>query len=174
MSESKVTNCVKTNVEGKNLIIERVFDAPRELVFKAFSEKEHLENWWGPEGWKTTVHQFEFKPGGVWHYCMRCEDKNQGEFYGQESCAIAVYREMVEPEKIVYRNAFSDAEGNKAEGMPEMLVAMTFLDNNGKTKVICNTEFENEETLKNVRDMGIVEGFTSQYECFDEYLKQLQ
>jgi uncharacterized protein YndB with AHSA1/START domain len=174
MSESKLTNNLITRTEGRNLIIERVFDAPRDLVFKAFSQKEHLENWWGPKGWNTTVHQFEFKPGGVWHYCMRCVDKNQGDFYGMESWGLSEYKEIVESEKIVYTDAFSDAEGNKADGMPETLITMTFLDNDGKTKVISNSEFATEEALKQVKDMGVVEGFTSQYERFDEYLQQLQ
>ncbi|WP_408009925.1 SRPBCC domain-containing protein [Pseudalkalibacillus sp. A8] len=174
MSESKVTNSINTNVEGRNLIIERIFDAPRELVFKAYSEKGHLENWWGPKGWKTTVHQFEFKPGGMWHYCMTCEDKNQGEFYGQESWGLSIYQEIVEPEKIVYTDVFSDSEGNKADGMPEVLITMTFLDHDGKTKLISQTEFATEEALKQVKDMGVVEGVTSQYERFDEYLKQIQ
>ncbi len=174
MSESKVSNSIKTNVEGRNLIIERIFDAPRELVFKAFSEKEHLENWWGPKGWKTTVQQFEFKLGGIWHYCMLCEDKNQGDFYGQESWGISTYREIVEPEKIVYTDAFSDAEGNKADGMPELLVTMTFLDHDGKTKLVSRTEFATEEALKQVMDMGVVQGVTSQYERFEDYLKQIQ
>ncbi|OAH63138.1 hypothetical protein AWH49_07320 [Domibacillus aminovorans] len=102
MSENKITNSMTTNIEGQVLVMERIFNAPRGLVFKAFSEPERLASWWGPRGWQTENRKFEFKPNGVWHYCMRCIDENQGEFYGQESWGKAVYHEIIVPEKIVY------------------------------------------------------------------------
>ncbi|MCG4806147.1 SRPBCC domain-containing protein, partial [Bacteroides uniformis] len=72
---------LKTKVEGSVLQMEWTFNAPRELVFAAFTEKEHLEAWWGPEGWQTEITTFDFVEGGIWHYCMRCKDPAQGEFY---------------------------------------------------------------------------------------------
>ncbi|WP_370149856.1 SRPBCC family protein [Exiguobacterium profundum] len=72
---------VKSHVEGTTLIAERLFKAPRQLVFEAFSTPAHLEKWWGPSGWETKVYSFDFKPGGIWHYCMTCVDKEQGDFY---------------------------------------------------------------------------------------------
>ncbi len=76
---------VKSHVEGTTLITERLFKAPRQLVFEAFSTPAHLEKWWGPTGWDTKVYSFDFKPSGIWHYCMTCVDQNQGDFYGMES-----------------------------------------------------------------------------------------
>ena len=76
---------VKSHIEGTTLIMERLFKAPRQLVFEAFSTPAHLEKWWGPSGWETKVYSFDFKPGGIWHYCMTCVDKEQGVFYGMES-----------------------------------------------------------------------------------------
>jgi len=73
---------VKSQVEGNTLVVERSFNAPRELVFEAFSTPAHLETWWGPTGWKTEIRTFEFEPGGTWHYCMTCVDKGQGDYYG--------------------------------------------------------------------------------------------
>lgn len=74
-----------TRVEGLELVLERVFDAPRELVFKVFSEAEHLKQWWGPRGWIVPFCSVDFRPGGVWHYCMKCVDEKQGDFFGMES-----------------------------------------------------------------------------------------
>ncbi|WP_347551273.1 SRPBCC domain-containing protein [Pseudalkalibacillus hwajinpoensis] len=174
MSDNKVKRSMKTNVEGRTLTMERIFDAPRDLVFKVFSDGERLASWWGPKGWETENRSFEFKPEGEWHYCMKCIDKNQGEWYGQESWGKAIYQEIVESEKIVYKDIFSDAEGNKVEGMPEMLISLTFLDEGDKTKLITKSEFTSVDALKQVMDMGVVEGFTSQNEKLDDYLNQLQ
>lgn len=94
MPENKMISRVENDTV---LVLERVFNAPRELVFKMFKEPEHLKHWWGPKGWELPVCNIEFRPGGVWHYCMKCFDRNQGEFYGMESWGKAVYKEIVEP-----------------------------------------------------------------------------
>ncbi|MCK6255538.1 SRPBCC domain-containing protein [Fictibacillus sp. KIGAM418] len=174
MSVNYGTKSLKTAVEGKVLMIERVFNAPKDIVFKAFSQPEHLSRWWGPKGWETDIRQFDFQPGGVWLYCMKCVDKNQGDFYGQESCGKAVYQEIVAPEKVVYKDFFTDGEGNEMEGMPGMLVTLEFTEYEGATKVITRSEFVTEEALKQVKDMGVVEGFSSQMERLDDLLEQLQ
>ncbi|MDU5949512.1 MAG: SRPBCC domain-containing protein, partial [Paenibacillus macerans] len=112
----------------KVLVLERVFNAPRELVFSMFKEAEHLKHWWGPRGWEVTVCNIDFRPGGVWHYCMKCMDRNQGEFYGMESWGKGVYKEIDEPDRFVYTDYFSDAEGNVNEELPATVVAMEFID----------------------------------------------
>ncbi|AKG36766.1 SRPBCC domain-containing protein [Paenibacillus durus] len=163
-----------TRVEGQELVLERVFDAPRELVFKAFSEAEHLKHWWGPRGWTLPVCTIDFRPGGVWHYCMKCVDEKQGDFYGMESWGKAVYQDIVEPEKIVYTDYFSDAEGNITEGMPPSDITMEFVEQDGKTKIISRARFESAEALKTVMDMGMEQGITETWDRLAEYLQSLQ
>jgi uncharacterized protein YndB with AHSA1/START domain len=163
-----------SKVEDQTLIMERTFDAPRELVFKVFSDPTHLAHWWGPKGWHTEIRQFDFKPNGIWHYCMRCTDKNQGEFYGQESWCKAVYQEIIEPEKIVCIDTFTDQEGNAIEGMPEMLITLTFLEFEGKTKLINHTRFASAEALKFVLDMGMIEGMAESLDRLAYLLQELQ
>ncbi|MDM5359391.1 SRPBCC domain-containing protein [Peribacillus sp. RS7] len=174
MSENKITDNITTNVEGRDLIMERIFVAPRDLVFNAFSKPEQLASWWGPKGWQTENREFNFKPDGVWHYCMRCTDENQGEFYGQESWGKAVYQEIIVPEKIVLTDMFSDEEGNAAESMPETLVTMTFVEHEGRTKLIMHSRFNSVEGLQQVMEMGIVEGCASQFSRLDDLLKKRQ
>lgn len=174
MSDHKTMNTVKTTVQGKVLRMERILNAPRELVFKAFSDPKHLANWWGPKGWVTEVKSFDFKPNGVWFYCMKCVDKNQGDFYGQESCGKSIYQEIVEPEKIVLKDYFVDGEGNEMAGMPELLVTCEFLEHEGKTKLVSSTEFVSAEALQQVVDMGMEQGYSSQLERLDELLESLQ
>jgi uncharacterized protein YndB with AHSA1/START domain len=163
-----------TKVEGNELILERVFDAPRELVFKAFSDAEHLKHWWGPRGWTLTVCNVDFRPGGIWHYCMKCMDKNQGDFYGMESWGKGVYREIVAAEKIEYTDYFSDAEGNEAEGMPATDVTLTFLEHEGRTKLINRARYASPEALKQVMDMGMEQGITETYDRLDEHLQSIK
>ncbi|MDR9856389.1 SRPBCC domain-containing protein [Paenibacillus sp. VCA1] len=157
--------------EGNVLTVERVFDAPRELVFKAFSQAEHLKAWWGPRGWDVTVCNVDFREGGRWHYCMKCVDKNQGDFYGFESWGKAVYQEIVDGEKIVYIDYFSDAEGNEAEGMPAPVITLTFEEFEGKTKFVNRAVYESAEALRKVIEMGMEQGFTETMDRLDEYLQ---
>ncbi len=119
------------------LVITRVFDAPRDLVFKAWTDPARLMRWWGPKGFTTPVCKVDLRPGGVFHYCMRSPE-------GRDYWGRGVYREIVERERIVYTDSFADEEGNPVEpthyGMsadhpPETLVTVTFTEHEGKTKV---------------------------------------
>ncbi|GIP26616.1 hypothetical protein J23TS9_17460 [Paenibacillus sp. J23TS9] len=169
-----MTSKMITRVEGQVLVLERVFNAPRDVVFKVFSDADHLKQWWGPRGWEVTVSEIDFRPGGQWHYCMKCMDKNQGDFFGMESWGKSVYQEIDEPEKIVYIDYFSDAEGNNAEGMPVTTITLTFEEQDGKTKLINRAVYESEEALKTVMDMGMEEGITQTWDRLEEYLPSAQ
>ncbi|KMZ40550.1 MULTISPECIES: SRPBCC domain-containing protein [Bacillales] len=168
-------NAMVSRVENERvLVLERVFDAPRELVFQMFKESEHLKRWWGPKGWELPVCHVDFRPGGVWHYCMKCVDKNQGDFYGMESWGKGVYKEIVEPEKIIYTDYFSDAEGNTNDAMPSTEVMMEFIDLGGKTKLVSRSEYVSAEALKTVMDMGMLEGITQTWDRLEESLNEIK
>lgn len=163
---------VKSHVEGTTLIMERLFKAPRQLVFEAFSTPAHLEKWWGPAGWETKVYNFDFKPDGSWHYCMTCVDKNQGDFYGMESWGKATFIDIEPNSRIVYTDAFSDADGHVNPDLPVMTITNEFLDTPEGTLFISRSEFPNEEALQQVVDMGVVEGFTSQLDRLEAIVSQ--
>lgn len=158
----------------KVLVLERVFDAPRELVFSMFKESEHLRQWWGPRGWTIPVCNVDFRPGGAWHYCMKCEDKNQGDFYGMESWGKVVYKEIAEPERIVYTDFFSDAEGNTDESLPTTEVTIQFIDLGGKTKIVNRSEYVSAEALQTVMDMGMLQGITETWDRLAERLGEVK
>lgn len=168
-------NAMVSNVENDRiLVLERVFDAPRELVFQMFKEAEHLKRWWGPKGWEIPVCTIDFRPGGVWHYCMKCVDENQGQFYGMESWGKGIYREIVEPEMFIYNDYFSDAEGNINESMPAPLIKMEFIDQGGKTKLVNRAEYASAEALKTVMDMGMMQGITETWNRLGELLESMK
>jgi uncharacterized protein YndB with AHSA1/START domain len=122
---------------GDDLIIMRVIDAPRRLVFKAWTDPVHLMRWWAPNGCTTPFCRVDLRVGGKFHFCMRMAD-------GHEIWGLGIYREIVEPERIVYVDTFADAEGNivppshygMSAGHPsETVVTVTFSEHDGKTKL---------------------------------------
>lgn len=167
MSTQQVGRNATKDLEKRELVMERIFDAPRELVFKAWTEPELVKQWWGPKGWTLPVCNMDFRPGGVWHYCMRGPD-------GMESWGKAVYREIVEPERIVYIDTFSDAEGNQPENMPEMVITVTFTEENGQTKLTSRTQFATAEELEAVLEMGAVEGMNDTLDRLADLLQEQQ
>ncbi|WP_312117451.1 SRPBCC domain-containing protein [Brevibacillus reuszeri] len=168
-------NAMVSRVENDRvLVLERVFDAPRELVFQMFKEAEHLKRWWGPRGWEIPVCNVDFRPGGVWHYCMKCVDPNQGDFYGMESWGKGVYKEIVEPEMFSYTDYFSDAEGNINTELPATEVTLEFVEQGGKTKLVNRGEYVSAEALKTVMDMGMLQGITETWDRLEERLNEVK
>lgn len=168
-------NELKSRVENERvLVLEHIFNAPRELVYQMFKEPEHLKQWWGPIGWELPVCHIDFRSGGTWHYCMKCIDKNQGEYYGMESWGKAVYKDIIEPETIIYNDYFSDADGNINETMPPSEITLEFVKMDGKTKLINRAEYESTEALKTVMDMGMLQGITETWNRLEEHLNEIK
>src|SRR3990172_7627541 len=88
-------NSASTKAADSDLIITRVFAAPRGLGFAAWTQPRHLRQWWAPKGGSTPFCTVDLRPGGAFHYCMRLAD-------GRDIWGLAVYREIVAPERIVY------------------------------------------------------------------------
>jgi uncharacterized protein YndB with AHSA1/START domain len=115
-------------------VVSREFAAPRELVFKLWTETEHLARWFGPVGFTTIASKNDPRPGGVFHYCMRAPN-------GHEMWGKWVYREIVPPERLAFVSSFSDAQGNTvrapfSETWPlEVLSTVTFAERDGKTTI---------------------------------------
>lgn len=153
---------VHKDLENNTLSIECTFEAPKEKLWKAYTEKEWFEKWWGPEGWETTTKEFDFRLGGRVHYGMKCVDENQGEWFGQESWGMTVIEEIDELNKYRARDHFSDADGSLNEELPTMVLEVEFIEENGKTTVINRTITETAEQLEQLIKMGMVDGFSSQ------------
>jgi uncharacterized protein YndB with AHSA1/START domain len=153
-----------SRVAGRELVIERTFDAPRELVFKVWTQPEHVQRWFGPKGWTVPVFETDVRPGGVTRYCMRSSET------GEESWGKSEFREVAAPERLVYSDWFADPLGNPLPGTPETLVTITFNDEAGKTRVQILTQFKSEAELESVAGMGMIEGWTETLERLAEYL----
>lgn len=95
----------KGKAKGSELVLTRVFDAPRERVWKAWTQPEEVKRWWGPKGFTAPFVTIDFRVGGKYLYCMRAPD-------GKDYWSTGVYREIVPLEKIVATDSFADPEGN--------------------------------------------------------------
>jgi len=161
----------KTNVskdlENKTLTIERVFDAPKEQVWKAYTNKEMFEKWWGPEGWETTVKEFNFTPGGRVHYGMKCVDENQGEWFGQTSWGLMEIKSVDAPSSFSYMDYFSDEAGTINAELPALTITNEFVEDDGKTKFVSTSQADSAEQIEQLVKMGMLEGFDSQMNKLD-------
>jgi uncharacterized protein YndB with AHSA1/START domain len=119
------------------LVITRIFEAPRELVWQAWTDPAQLVKWWGPKNFTAPVAKIDLRVGGKYLNCMRSPE-------GQDYWTTGTYREVVPPERLVYTDSFADSDGNVVSGSHygmgedfplEMLVTVTFEDVAGKTKM---------------------------------------
>jgi uncharacterized protein YndB with AHSA1/START domain len=97
-------------MENKEFIIERVFDAPREKVWQAWTDPEMLKRWWGPKGFTAPVIEVSFKVGGKYLFCMRGVVTPGGE--DKDFWSTGTYLEIVPMERIVVTDSFADEKGN--------------------------------------------------------------
>jgi uncharacterized protein YndB with AHSA1/START domain len=109
----------------RELRITRILNAPRHLVWKAWTDPERLMRWWGPRGFRTRVAAMDVRSGGGWRFHMLSPE-------GIEEWQQGVYREIVEPERLVFSYAFEDETGKPGH---ETLVTVTFTDLGGKTRL---------------------------------------
>lgn len=148
----------KTAREKERMVISRVFDAPRALVWEAWTNPKYVMQWWGPKDFTAPSCQIDFRVGGKFLYCMRTPD-------GHEGWSAGEYHEIVLHEKIVYSMYFSDSKGNKVdpasvgiehEAIDDAHDVVIFEDfGNGQTKLT----FVGNETMENARNSGQVEGW---------------
>ena len=168
MDKTKVTK----DLENKALIIERTFDAPKEKLWNAYADKDLFVKWWGPQGWETTVKEFDFKNGGRNHYCMKCVDENQGEWFGQESWGLMEYEDIDEPRTITYNDFFSDKDGGKTPGMPALKMIIEFIEHDGKTTIATRCQGDSAEEIEKLVAMGMIEGYSSSCERLDALVSE--
>ncbi|TVX92438.1 SRPBCC domain-containing protein [Paenibacillus agilis] len=158
---NRKTTTIK-NYERRELIVERIVAIPRTLAWQGWTKPVHIVRWWGPRNWTTTVYEMDVRPGGVWRYQLAADDGTN------KVLCQAVYREVVEPSKLVYVDSMSDENWNVMNGS-DMLTAVTFSDTVQGTKVSITTHFTSVEQLEGAEAMGMIEGYTDTLERLEEY-----
>jgi uncharacterized protein YndB with AHSA1/START domain len=153
--------------------ITRAFDAPRDLVWKAVTESDHLMHWWGPKGFAMLVCDVDLRPGGVFRYSMRSPD-------GHEMWGKWVYREILPPERLVSVVSFTDENGNlmrhpMSPTWPlEVLNTMTLSEQDGQTSMtVSGYPINATEEERKTYDAGrgsMKQGFTGTFDQLAAYL----
>lgn len=162
-----------TSTADREIVVSRDFDAPRELVFKAWTEPKRLKEWWGPKGFPMLSLKLDLRPGGVLHYCMRAPN-------GSEMWGKFVYREIAAPERIVFVNSFSDENGNltrhpMSPTWPlEVLNTLTLTEREGKTTLRLQGHpikaTEEERTTFDGAHKSMQQGFGGTFDQLAAYL----
>lgn len=140
----------------RELFITRVFDAPRDLVFRAWAEPDRMIRWAGPRGFTMTSCEMDPRPGGTFNFRMRSPE-------GADHRVRGVYREIVAPERLVYTWAWLDENGMPGH---ETLITVTFADHGTKTKLTLHQALFESVTARDLH----YGGWDSALDCFAEYL----
>ena len=149
--------------DPRSIIGLRVFSAPRDLVFSAFTDPKHLAQWWGPNGFTTTTHSFDFRPGGAWRFVMHGPD-------GREYQNRIIFDEIVRPERLVYRHT-----GEVDVEPVQFTQTLTFEDlGNQQTRLTWHGQFPSAEARARViKDYGADKGLVQTMARLDEYVSAM-
>ncbi len=160
MGASGSSKLTVTTPSDREIVLTRVFDAPRELVFEAHTSCEHLEKWWGPRRFEVASCEVDFRPGGLWRIVHRGPDGDEHGFRGE-------FREILPPERIVWTFEY--------EGMPGhvSVETLTLEEQDGKTTLTATAVYDTVEDRNGTLESGMEAGAAETYDRLDEYLEVL-
>jgi len=159
-------NAIDIAQTDKEITFSLVLDAPRQLVFKTFSQAEHLKQWWGPKACPVTNCTIDFRIGGEWRYSIQTPD-------GEDHWAKAIYDEIVPNERIVFTDYFIKADGSVIKSLPSKQVIVSLNDTNGQTQLDVHVLLASVAERQKLVDMGFLPGFTDALNNLSELLNGL-
>jgi uncharacterized protein YndB with AHSA1/START domain len=157
MSAAQMTHA---STADREIVLTRVFNAPRERVFEAYTRAEHLDRWFGPRGFTTVTHAIDFRVGGAWSFTMTAPD-------GTAYPNYVAYREIERPSRLVFDH------GSSAEEPDHFLVTITFTDEEGGTRVTQHMLFPTAEARAATEKFGAVELGYQTMEKLGEYVASM-
>jgi uncharacterized protein YndB with AHSA1/START domain len=149
-----------TTPSDREIVMTRVLDAPRRLVFEAWTDPKHVAQWMlGPEGWTMPVCEIDLRPGGSWHFVWRRAD-------GSEMSMRGEYREIVPPERLV-------STENWGEDWPESLTTVELTEEDGKTTIKQTSLYPSREARDAAMQTGMLEGASLTFDRLAAYLQTI-
>jgi len=146
----------------REILVARLFDAPRELVFEAWTNLKHIPHWWGPKGFATTVHEMDVRPGGVWRLTMRGPD-------GRDYKNRIVFVEVAKPERLVYKH-----EPEPGSEPVSFQTTVTFVEREGQTEVTVRMLFPSPQARDRVvKTYGAIEGLNQTLGRLADHLEDM-
>ena len=149
---------VRKDIKARSILVAREFSAPLADVWRAYTEPELLDRWWGPAPWRAETKTMNFSPGGYWLYAM-VGPENQRHWARMNYIAISHHR------SIELADAFCDENGSVNHELPVSQGHMTFAATANGTRVEFKMVYATEEALRQIVEMGFAEGITA---CFDQ------
>jgi uncharacterized protein YndB with AHSA1/START domain len=146
-----------TTPSDREVVLTRVFNAPRSLVFDAFTKPELLKRWFGPRGWSLAVCEVDLRVGGAWRFVLRGPD-------GAEMGMRGTYRELAPPDRSVHTESFDDYPG-------ESVVTTVLTEQDGKTTLTATVRYESREIRDAVIQSGMEHGAAESYDKLAELLE---
>lgn len=153
--------------ENNTIHVTRDFDAPLQLVWKAWTVPEILDQWWGPKPWRAETKSMDFREGGHWLYAMVGPE-------GEKHWSMSTFLSIEIEQKITSKGGFSDEHGVINTDLPRDVFESQFDAMDNKTRVNVTLSFESLEDLEQNLAMGFQEGFTMGLNQLDELLEKLQ
>ena len=144
---------ISKNLEEKSILVTRIFNAPLTAVWRAYTESELLDQWWGPEPWRAETKHMDFSEGGYWLYAMVGPD-------GTRHWARMDYKDIVPQQTIVGEDGFCDEDGHLIPTMPVNKWVNQFTETDGATRVDHILTFETLDGLQAIVDMGFEAGIS--------------
>jgi uncharacterized protein YndB with AHSA1/START domain len=154
---NRVGHTTFTAPSDREIVITRVFDAPRRSVFDALTDPGHVPHWYGPRGWTLPVCEIDFRPGGAWRFVCRGPD-------GRAMGMRGVYREVTPPERLVSTESFDDFPG-------ESLNTLVLSEDDGKTTIKTTVLYPSKAVRDAVLGSGMPDGAAQTYARLAEYLR---
>ena len=150
-----------TTPSDREIVLTRVFDAPRDLVFRAYTDPKAIPQWWGPRNLTTRVDKMDVRPGGAWRFVQRDADGNEFAFNG-------VYREITPPERVVSTFEF--------EGMPGHIAVetMTLEEHDGRPTLTTTSVFASVEDRDGMLQSGMESGAAETMDRLAELVETLK
>ena len=156
-SQTATTDQSAADTSDREIVVTRVFDAPRALVFKLWTDPKHVAQWWGPNGFTITNYEMDVRPGGVWRFVMHGPN-------GVDYQNKVVYREVVEPERLVY----SHVSG------PQFEMTVIFEAEGDRTRLTARMVFESAALRdKVIKEFGAVEGLQQTLGRLEEHVARV-
>ncbi|HTE00073.1 MAG TPA: SRPBCC domain-containing protein [Mucilaginibacter sp.] len=151
------------DLAAKKIHVEREFNAPIEKVWKAWTDPDMLEKWWGPKPWTVQTKSMDFTVGGTWLYAMVSPE-------GQKHWSNVKFTAIEDGSRFAADSLFSDEDGNAAPNAPVGHWDNKFVASGDKTKVVVDLSFDDEAAIKMMVEMGFEGGFTMGLNQLEELL----
>jgi uncharacterized protein YndB with AHSA1/START domain len=149
------------STKDREIVVTRLLDAPRDLVWAALTDPAHLVQWWGPEGFTNTFHEIDIRPGGVWRFIMHGPD-------GVDYDNYVTFEEVVERERLVYQHGTTNEPG-------QFQATITLTERGGKTEITLRSLFPSAADRDfAVREIGAIEGANSTLGRLEEHLATMR